>query len=160
MVVDLHKPIAALAAADAAMLGAAIKDAGLLTEAARRLDTAEGPDALAAALKHNLQVWVAIRAELARHAGMPQMIRQNLMSLADYVIKASLSAESEPLSAHTVRTLVLINLRVSAGLLEGQVRAMIQERARALWHSRGCPDSEDEDIWLEAERELMAPLQA
>lgn len=31
---------------------------------------------------------------------------------------------------------------------------MVSERARALWRERGCPMGRDEEIWLEAERQL------
>lgn len=31
---------------------------------------------------------------------------------------------------------------------------LVSERARALWRERGCPMGRDEEIWLEAEREL------
>jgi hypothetical protein len=30
----------------------------------------------------------------------------------------------------------------------------IANRARAIWERRGCPEGEDEQIWLEAESEL------
>ncbi|MBC8008765.1 MAG: DUF2934 domain-containing protein [Burkholderiales bacterium] len=30
----------------------------------------------------------------------------------------------------------------------------VSERARALWRERGCPMGRDEEIWLEAERQL------
>jgi hypothetical protein len=37
--------------------------------------------------------------------------------------------------------------------------AEISARAQALWRQMGCPDSRDEEIWLEAERQLKrSPL--
>jgi len=33
----------------------------------------------------------------------------------------------------------------------------ISRRAKALWMWRGCPESLDEEIWLEAERQLLRP---
>ncbi len=37
--------------------------------------------------------------------------------------------------------------------------AEISARAQALWRQMGCPDFRDEEIWLEAERELKrSPL--
>jgi hypothetical protein len=35
--------------------------------------------------------------------------------------------------------------------------AEIAARAQALWRQMGCPDSRDEEIWLEAERQLRRP---
>lgn len=32
----------------------------------------------------------------------------------------------------------------------------IAERARALWTARGCPTGRDDEIWLDAERQLAA----
>ncbi len=31
----------------------------------------------------------------------------------------------------------------------------ISERAHRLWHDRGCPEGQDVEIWLDAERELV-----
>ena len=36
--------------------------------------------------------------------------------------------------------------------------AAISARAAALWQERGQPNDQDEEIWLEAERQLSAPL--
>jgi hypothetical protein len=33
-------------------------------------------------------------------------------------------------------------------------RDEIARRAEALWRQRGCPEARDEEIWLEAERQL------
>jgi hypothetical protein len=33
----------------------------------------------------------------------------------------------------------------------------ITERARKLWEDYGCPEGRDEEIWLEAERQLSTP---
>lgn len=32
----------------------------------------------------------------------------------------------------------------------------ISQRAREIWHARGCPDNQSVEIWLEAERELVS----
>ncbi len=31
----------------------------------------------------------------------------------------------------------------------------ISQRARQIWHDRGCPEGQDVEIWLEAERDLV-----
>jgi len=33
---------------------------------------------------------------------------------------------------------------------------LITQRARELWETLGCPEGRDEEIWLQAERELRA----
>ncbi len=37
-------------------------------------------------------------------------------------------------------------------------REEISSRAEALWRQMGCPESRDEEIWLEAERQLRRSL--
>lgn len=37
-----------------------------------------------------------------------------------------------------------------------ELRAAIAQRAREIWLSRGTPENQDLDIWLEAEREVTA----
>jgi hypothetical protein len=37
-------------------------------------------------------------------------------------------------------------------------RQDIATRAESLWRQRGCPQGCDEEIWLEAERQLWLPL--
>jgi hypothetical protein len=34
-------------------------------------------------------------------------------------------------------------------------RGQVAELAYALWQARGCPDGQDEQIWLEAEQQLL-----
>jgi len=36
-----------------------------------------------------------------------------------------------------------------------ELRAAIAQRAREIWLSRGMPENQDLDIWLEAEREIV-----
>jgi hypothetical protein len=37
-------------------------------------------------------------------------------------------------------------------------QAQIAERAKAIWQAKGCPAGQDEQNWLEAERQLRAEL--
>lgn len=41
-----------------------------------------------------------------------------------------------------------------------ELRAATAQRARELWLSRGSPDGQDLDFWLEAEREILARFAA
>lgn len=41
-----------------------------------------------------------------------------------------------------------------------ELRAAISQRAREIWLSRGTPENQDLDIWLEAEREIVPRYQA
>lgn len=36
-----------------------------------------------------------------------------------------------------------------------ELRAAVAQRAREIWLSRGMPENQDLDIWLEAEREIV-----
>ncbi|UCG34590.1 MAG: DUF2934 domain-containing protein [Candidatus Omnitrophota bacterium] len=39
---------------------------------------------------------------------------------------------------------------------ESQLRQMIQERAYYIWEERGRPAGQDQDIWNQAQNEIMA----
>jgi hypothetical protein len=45
----------------------------------------------------------------------------------------------------------------SANALAAPSHEEIATRAEALWRQRGCPQARDDEIWLEAERQLCNP---
>ncbi len=100
------------------------QDAFGLVEAAITLDQSRGDKArLAAALDHNLQLWVAIRT-LVSDAGstLPDAIKANLKRLSDFVADTTLK-KGVDISDNTITTLVNVNLQISEGLLESANRA-------------------------------------
>ena len=76
--------------------------------------------ALAAALNHNLALWVAIQGIVARRDnGLHEKVKDNLISLGNYVADTTFKS-AEGLRDETIDTLININLQISEGLLEGQ----------------------------------------
>ncbi len=95
-----------------------------LSRAAVMLDQAKqnraDKAALAAALNHNLELWVAIQGMVARRDNdLPESVKDNLISLASFVADTT-SKSAEGLEDETIDTPIDINLQISEGLLEGQ----------------------------------------
>ena len=88
----------------------------LLDQAKQNRDDAQ---ALAAALNHNLELWVAIRSMVQRpESGLPKSVGENLIRLSKFVADATFKS-SDDLESTTIDTLININLQISEGLLEG-----------------------------------------
>ena len=95
------------------------KDAYALTEAAVSLDRARGKAAdLAAALEHNLELWVAIRTLVTTPGNaLPAAIRHNLVQLSGFVAGTTLDSGVE-IKESALNTLININLQIAEGLLQ------------------------------------------
>ena len=94
-----------------------------LSRAAVMLDQAKqnraDKAALAAALNHNLEMWVAIQGMVARRDNdLPESVKDNLISLGNYVADTTFKS-ADGLKDETIDTLININLQISEGLLEG-----------------------------------------
>ncbi|MEQ8193875.1 MAG: flagellar biosynthesis regulator FlaF [Rhodospirillales bacterium] len=100
------------------------QDAFSMSQAAILLDQARAKGdmkALAAALDHNLELWVGIRTLVSRpEVRVSQNVQENLTKLANYVADATMSHGVE-IPEKTLDTLININLQVSEGLLEGKL---------------------------------------
>ncbi len=95
-----------------------------LSRAAVMLDRAKqnraDKAALAAALNHNLELWVAIQGMVARRDNdLPESVKDNLISLANFVADTTFKSV-EGLKDETIDTLIDINLQIRECLLEGQ----------------------------------------
>ena len=109
-----------------AVLGAAPQqaEAWALTTAARRLsDAKQSGDAetLLGAVRLNWRLWTIFQANLSNpDCGVPQEIRANLLSLANFVDKRSVAllVDADPAK---LDVLININRQIAAGLL-GDVR--------------------------------------
>ncbi len=126
----------------------AIHDAKVLADAAVMIQEADTSQTLAGALKHDLELWFAIKHDLGRADTIPAALRTGLTQLAEYVISTILRAEHAPLTDAQVQALITINLRVSAGLLEGQVRRLLGDRLYDLWQTEGRPEGQALETWL------------
>jgi flagellar biosynthesis regulator FlaF len=95
------------------------KDAFALTQAAVGLDRARGKDAdLAAALEHNLELWVAIRTLVTSPGNaLPAPIRHNLVQLSGFVAGTTLE-NGITIPESRLNTLININLQIAEGLLQ------------------------------------------
>lgn len=95
-----------------------------MIEMARRLDdTARQPEgearteALRDLVRRNWQMWTILQASLIDpECGVPREIRENLLSLSNFVDKRSVDFLSEPDSAK-LEVLVNINRQIGAGLM-------------------------------------------
>lgn len=98
-----------------------------LAEAAIALDRARSGEnragELVAALNHNLEVWVAIRA-LARSPGspLPPDLKANLIRLSEFVAHTTFT-NGAAIGDSSLNTLININMQLAEGLLEGQQNA-------------------------------------
>lgn len=95
------------------------QDAFALTEAAVGLDRARGTGAdLAAALEHNLELWVAIRTLVSRPGNaLPATIRHNLVQLSGFVAGTTWR-DGITIPDSRLNTLININLQIAEGLLQ------------------------------------------
>ena len=126
----------------------AVREAGLLADAALQLRDAVDDAALAGALRNNLRIWLAIRLDMLSPGRLPEELRLGLLQLSDFCISAIREAENRGLSASNLQALITIDLRVSAGLLEGQVRQLMGADVFELWQSNGQPEGEALVHWL------------
>lgn len=115
-----------MAQPDFSDLSKAEQDAYGLMEAALRLDKARSSrqmPSIAAALEHNLQVWVAIKALVEKPDNpLGEGVGRNLLRLSNFV--AGLTLKNGPAIADdAVNTLININLQICEGLLEGAAKA-------------------------------------
>ncbi len=77
------------------------------------------PQRLAAALEHNLQVWVEIGMLVkSPESRLAENVRDNLLKLRDFVSDMTMKHGVE-IPDSTLNTLININLQISEGLLEG-----------------------------------------
>ena len=113
-----HMPI--MTAVDLQSLTTREQDAYALKEAAASLDQARGQAAeLAAALEHNLELWVAIRTLVSRPGNaLPAAIRHNLVQLSGFVAGTTWR-DGITIPDSRLDTLISINLQIAEGLLEG-----------------------------------------
>ena len=116
-------------------------EAWALVEAARRLAVAiesgplENPDvrkAVRDALRLNWRLWTIFQTELsADESPVPIEIRQNMLSLCNFVDNHTVQAMAEP-SAEKIATLIEINRNIATGLLESlQASLQAAEAAQA-----------------------------
>ena len=116
-------------------------EAWALVEAARRLAVAiesgplDSPDvrkAVRDALRLNWRLWTIFQTELsADESPVPIEIRQNMLSLCNFVDNHTVQAMAEP-SAEKIATLIEINRNIATGLLESlQAKLQAEEAARA-----------------------------
>lgn len=98
-------------------------EAWALIEAARRISVAaSSPDnveQLRDALRLNWRLWTLFQANLSlEDCGVPDELRTNMLSLANFVDKRTVVALADP-SAEVVKVLVDINRNIASGLLAG-----------------------------------------
>ncbi|OFV96942.1 MAG: hypothetical protein A3F68_08210 [Acidobacteria bacterium RIFCSPLOWO2_12_FULL_54_10] len=116
-------------------------EAWALVEAARRLAVAiesgplDNPDvrkAVRDALRLNWRLWTIFQTELsADESPVPIEIRQNMLSLCNFVDNHTVQAMADP-SAEKIATLIEINRNIATGLLESlQAKLQAEEAARA-----------------------------
>ena len=111
------------ATTDAGKLSPAEEHAFNMVQAAIILDQSKGDlGKLAAALAHNLELWVGVRTLISRpDSHVSPELRENLTRLADYVAGTTMTHGVE-ISPETLEILININLQVSEGMLEGAAR--------------------------------------
>lgn len=98
-------------------------EAWALIEAARRIATAasssEDMEPLREALRLNWRLWTLFQASLSlEDTGLPDDLRQNMLSLSNFVDKRTVSALANP-SPEAVQVLIDINRNIAGGLLSG-----------------------------------------
>ncbi len=135
------------------------QDALTLMKAASMLIDATTPDAVSVALDNNLKLWVAIKTVVqAEENALPPQIKQNLASLAQYVSTVTMEATQGEIEYRRLVGLARINMQIAEGLLGGQTRRMVEQRAYDLWDADGKPEGRSLDHWLQAEQEVLASL--
>lgn len=97
-----------------------VSEAYGLSEAAVVLDQARNHDGdLAAALQHNMEMWVAITSMVSHESNsLTPEVKENLSRLSKFVAKTTMH-HGVNISSETLNTLININLQISEGLLEG-----------------------------------------
>src|SRR5262245_41719645 len=97
-----------------------IEGMALITAARRIADAkqaSDGPAALLQALRQNWQLWTIFQAELcAPDCPVPRAIRQNLLSLANFIDKKTIELLRSP-DPGKVDVLVNINRQIASGLM-------------------------------------------
>jgi flagellar biosynthesis activator protein FlaF len=97
-----------------------IEGMALITAARRIADAkraADSPAALLHALRQNWQLWTIFQAELcAPECTVPTAIRQNLLSLANFIDKKTIELLRAP-DPNKVDVLVNINRQIAGGLM-------------------------------------------
>lgn len=115
-------------------------EAWALVEAARRMAVAiesgplESPDvrkAVRDALRLNWRLWTIFQSELsADESPVPIEIRQNMLSLCNFVDTHTVQAMADP-SAEKIAALIEINRNIATGLLESlQAKLQAEEAAK------------------------------
>ena len=128
---------------------AAIDDAKLLADLAVKIQEAETTEEMASILSRNLQFWTVIKLGADKQSLLPDGIRSGLIQLADYITATTLRADRGALSDEQIQALITINLRISAGLIEGQLRTIMGEDAFRNWDEEGRPMGPEFEQWLE-----------
>lgn len=116
-------------------------EAWALVEAARRLAVAiesgpiENPEvrkSVRDALRLNWRLWTIFQSELsADESPVPVEIRQNMLSLCNFVDTQTVQAMTEP-TAEKIAALIEINRNIATGLLESlQAKLQAEEAAKA-----------------------------
>lgn len=109
-------------------------EAWALIEAARRMAESVNheiaPAAMRDALRLNWRLWTIFQADLSLGENqMPEEIRNNMLTLCQFVDRFTVEALVEPQKRH-IDTLVSINRNIASGLLAGlQAQANSQEAA-------------------------------
>lgn len=133
------------------------EDARTLMEAATLLSDADTPEKVSVALDHNLKLWVAIRTVL-QDAGntLPGAAKENLRTLSKHVGDTTMEITKGPFEASKLIALAKINMHIAEGLLEGQRKKLVEERAYAIWEEEGRPHGRDLEHWARAEQDIAA----
>lgn len=116
-------------------------EAWALVEAARRLAVAiesgpiDSPDVrktVRDALRLNWRLWTIFQSELsAEECPVPVEIRQNMLSLCNFVDTQTVQAMADP-TAEKIAALIEINRNIATGLLESlQAKLQAEEAAKA-----------------------------
>lgn len=135
------------------------QDSLTLMKAASQLIDAATPEDVSAALDNNLKLWVAIKTVVTHEDNqLPPQIKSNLASLAQYVSGVTMEAAQGEIEYRRLVGLARINMQIAEGLLGGQTRRMVEQRALEIWEAEGRPEGRSLDHWLQAEQEVLASL--
>ena len=145
-------PLNAVAGDDGTALATmegAVREANQLAEAALAIQRAGTEAEMAAALRANLHLWVAVRADVkSPKCRMPEDLRDRLLDLSAYVTQTIMGAEDGPVTTEQLSSLMTINLRVATGLLEGQIKRLLGTVVFDAWVGAGAPTGSDMEAWL------------
>ena len=132
-----------------ATMEGAVREANQLAEAALAIQRAANEAELAAALRANLHLWVAIRAEVkSSKCQMPEELRDRMLDLTAYVTQTIMGTENGVVTTEQLSSLMTINLRVATGLLEGQIKRLLGTVVFDAWIGAGAPTGTDMEAWL------------